>query len=292
MSDEKKKEHVWPLFVMGTQRSGTTLLTRILSAHKEIYVQNEVEIPYVFDGENAPSNLITKLKAELLLNHKINIDEFMQKGCKVWGLKDPQLTEHISVLENFLPRSKFIIIVRDGRGVTNSYMDNKWGLGTNAYTGAIRWKKEVKQQLAFMKVMPENFFFIRFEDMVNDLQTSAKSLCEFLGVPFDKDMLNYNKKESYYKIQKENMHTFNKPDKALTSKWQTNLSTHEINVIENIAGELLLELGYAKIGAPIKLSSFQKTYYKIHQTIIGEIQLQYKWRKFRVKDAIRNYTNR
>jgi hypothetical protein len=292
MSKNQKKENVWPLFVMGTQRSGTTLLTRILSAHKDMFVQNEAELPSIFDGEKSPTILIDKIKAEFVRHDNINIDEFIQNGCKVWGLKDPQLTEHINVLTNFLPHSKFIIILRDGRGVTNSYMENKWGLGTNAYTGAVRWKSEVKQQLAFMRTMPENFFFIKFEDMLQDLESSMKSACEFLNVEFDAEMLNYNKKESYYEIKKENIHTFKKPDMLLTKKWQQKLSTHEIDVIESVAGDLLEDFGYIKVGKPIELGRLQKAYYRIHQAIIGELQLQYKWRRFRVKDAIRNFRER
>lgn len=289
MSHNQTKENIWPLFVMGTQRSGTTLLTRILSAHKDIFVQNEAELPSIFDGEKSPKILVNKIKAELTRHDNINIDEFIQNGCKVWGLKDPQLTEYIDVLKDFLPDSKFIIILRDGRGVTNSYMENKWGLGTNAYTGAIRWKNEVTQQLAFMKTMPENFFFIKFEDMLQDLESSMKAACSFLNVEFDAEMLNYNKKESYYEIKKENMHTFKKPDMLLTKKWQQKLSVHEIDVIEHVAGDMLDDFGYQRVGKPIKISKLQKAYYKCHQAIIGEIQLQYKWRRFRTQDAIRNF---
>jgi hypothetical protein len=292
MSINQNKENIWPLFVMGTQRSGTTLLTRILSAHKDIFVQNEAELPSIFDGEKSPTILINRIKAELARHDNINIDLLIQNDCKVWGLKDPQLTEHINVLKDFLPYSKFIVILRDGRGVANSYMENKWGLGTNAYSGAIRWKNEVTRQLAFIKTMPENFFFIKFEDMLQDLESSMKSACNFLDVEFDAEMLNYNKQESYYEIKKENMHTFKKPDIQLTKKWQQKLSAHEIDVIEYVAGDMLDDLGYTRVGKPIKLGSLEKLYYKLHQAIIGEIQLQYKWRRFRIKDAIRNLSRK
>ncbi|MDT0582639.1 sulfotransferase family protein [Brumicola blandensis] len=289
MTNENSAHATWPLFVMGTQRSGTTLLTRILSAHKDIFVQNEAELPLIFDGEQEPQKIIDKIKAELIRHDNINVDNLLSEGCKIWGLKDPQLTEHIDVLRKFLPHSKFIIILRDGRGVANSYIENKWGLGTNAYTGAQRWRKEVKQQLEFMATMPENFFFIKFEDMVKDLESSMREACTFLDIEFDPEMLNYNKQESYYEIKKENRHTFKKPDVVLTKKWQQKLSRHEISVIEHVAGDLLDEFGYERVGEPISLSSLQKAYYKVHQAIIGEIQLQYKWRRFRTKDAIKKF---
>jgi len=292
MSENQKKENIWPLFVMGTQRSGTTFLTRVLSAHKYIFVQNEAELPCIFDGEKNPIILINNIKSELASNENINIDEFIHNGCKVWGLKDPQLTEHIAVLKYFLPHSKFIVILRDGRGVANSYMENKWGLGTNAYTGAIRWKNEVQQQLAFMKTMPENFFLIKFEDLLQDLESSMKSACNFLDVEFDAEMLNYNKQESYYEMKKQNVHTFKKPDIQLTKKWQQKLSEHEIDVIECVAGDILDDFGYMRVGKPIKIGRLEKFYYRLHQSIIGEIQIQYKWRRFRIMDAILKFRER
>jgi hypothetical protein len=57
------------------------------------------------------------------------------------------------------------------------------------------------------------------------------------------------------------------------------LSQFEIDVVENVAGDLLEKLGYKKIGQPVKLSKLQLFYFKWHQKIIGEIQIQYRWRQ-------------
>ncbi|MDT0627686.1 sulfotransferase [Alteromonas sp. W364] len=288
MENMQKHMKSLPIFVMGTQRSGTTLLTRILSAHKKIFVQNEAELPIIFNGETEPSKVTSNIKAEILRHDDIDIDKLLSDGYKIWGLKDPQLTEHIEVLKNFLPDTKFIIILRDGRGVANSYIENKWGLGTNVYTGAQRWKREVRQQIEFMNSMPENFFFIKFEDMVGDLESSMRNICNFLNIDFDEEMLDYNNKESFYEIKTENRHTFKKPDMKLTKKWQQKLSKFEISVIENVAGDVLDEFGYERLGNTIKLSKLRIFYYQIHQAILGEIQLQYKWRRHRFFEFFKN----
>lgn len=277
----------WPVFILGTQRSGTTLLTRALSAHPKIFIQNELELPNVFDGKTAPADIIDNIKKEVTDEHKIDIEQYITDDSCIWGLKDPQLTEHIKVLKNFLPHSKFIIIVRDARGVTNSYMENKWGLGTNAYTGALRWNHEVNQQLAFMETAPDNFLLIRYEDMIADLEAIMHKVCTHLEISFDEQMMSYNNSASYYTINRENIHTFKKPDPKLAEKWMKKLSKHQINVVEHITHPLLTRLNYSLIGTKISISFLEKLYYTIHQAIIGEIQIQYRWRKFRFKEKLK-----
>lgn len=268
-----------PIFIMGTQRSGTTLLTRVLSAHPSIFIQNELDLPKVFSDSSSNESVIEGIKKQIYIETGRNLEQLLDKSPNmIWGLKDPQLTEYIDTLKGFIPQSKFIVIVRDGRGVTNSYMENKWGLGTNAYYGAKRWLNEVRQQQAFMAQYPDNFHFIRYEDLVADIENELKKICHFLGCKFSSEMLNYDKKSSFYKQQRENIHTFKKPDKSLAEKWRTKLSPFEISVVEHVAGDLLDELKYERCGQEIELSKLQLWYFKWHQKIIGEIQIQYRWR--------------
>ena len=265
---------------MGTQRSGTTLLTRVLSAHPNIFIKNELELKKIFTPNATKEQIIDAIKSQILNRNGFYLDQLMEQGNKsIWGLKDPQLTEHIGALRQFLPESKFIIIVRDGRGVTNSYMENKWGLGTNAYYGAKRWDREVNEQLDFMQEAPENFLLIRYEDMVEDIEAEMKKVCAHLNVAYLEEMVNYDQKSSYYKKTRENVHTFKKPDRKLAEKWRHRLSVFEIDVVEHVAKDTLSKLGYELIGKPIKLSAWQMFYFKWHQKILGEIQMRYRWRK-------------
>ncbi|MDO3722577.1 sulfotransferase [Marinobacter sp. chi1] len=269
-----------PFFVMGTQRSGTTLLTRALSAHPEVFVQNEINLHNVFGKNYNKEKLISEIEARVIDDANISVkDLFEQDKTKIWGLKDPQLTEHIEELRQFLQDTLFIVIVRDGRGVTNSYIENKWGLGTNPYTGAQRWKREVEQQEAFINEAPERFLYIRYEDLVYDLKSSMEKVCRHLGVDFHPNILQYDMQRSYYQKMRENIHTHRKPDPNLAEKWRKTLTPFEIGVIEMVAGDTLQRHGYELCGPEVNLNKRQILFYRLHQKIIGEIQLRYRWRR-------------
>jgi LPS sulfotransferase NodH len=269
-----------PIFIMGTQRAGTTLLTRIMSAHPQMFVQNELELPEIFGHQRSKAELISAMEKRIFIEEGLVLKDILaSQPDMLWGLKDPQLTEYIDELRAFLPDTKFIIIVRDGRGVTNSYIENKWGLGTNVYTGAQRWQREVNQQRAFMQEAPEQFLYIRYEDLVDDLEATIKQVCSHIGLPFHDDLLNYDQKQSYYQKKRENIHTDKKPQKSLAEKWRKQLTARQISVIEHVAGDTLRANNYPIVGETITLNKLQVAYYQLHQKIVGEFQIQYRWRK-------------
>jgi hypothetical protein len=278
-----------PLFLVGTQRSGTTLLCRMLSAHSDVYIRNEVPaIGRVFpagatrhDIESAISDIVKegsgKSMSELLAS----------EGKTIWGLKDPQLTDHLDALKQFLPDAGFIIITRDARAVVRSYIENAWGLGTNCYTGALRWKREVEAQLAFEAALPENVFRLRYEDLVTNQQDSLCKVCEFVGVPFDQSMLNYVSKESFVTKKRESINTFKAPDPAMIEKWKNGLNQRQIRIINTVCGDVLDKVGYEVGERYDDVPVWLRIYYRLHQSIIGELQIQYRWRIARYKHSLK-----
>jgi hypothetical protein len=280
---------------MGTQRAGTTLLTRIMSAHPKIFIQNELDLPEIFGHKRSKDALVDAMEKRIYIEEGIKLEDVMaESDDMLWGIKDPQLTEYIDELRPFIPDTKFIVIVRDGRGVTNSYIENKWGLGTNVYSGAQRWKREVEQQQAFMQEAPDRFLYVRYEDLVDDLETEIKRVCTHLEIDFHEDLLNYDQKQSYYQKKRENVHTDKKPQKSLAEKWRKKLSPYDISVIESVASDTLEANGYALEGNTISLSKLKICYYNWHQKFVGEYQIQYRWRKakfnayFEQKERLKN----
>lgn len=273
-----------PVFLLGTQRSGTTLLTRVLSNHSSVFVQNEFPLTQLFEEEFSLDkfyrNMDILFKKRFGKTVKMFVDE---RKLKVWGLKDPQLTEYLSELENFIPDGKFVLIIRDARGVVNSYIDNKWGLGTNAYTGAIRWNKEVNLQLEFARKYPNNVLTLLYENLVTDMETELKKLCSFLHIPFEHKMLSYHEAKAELESNKQNVNTLKAPSRQITEKWKTELSKSDIYVVTSICGKILQKLGYVDTYAQLKLSAFRRLYYILHQKVVGEIQIQYQLWKLKRK---------
>lgn len=277
-----------PVFILGTQRSGTTLLTRVLSAHPDIFIKNELNTHAAFKPENSKEQALEEIKRQISNNFKKPFDEVVANK-KVWGFKDPELTVYIHRLQEFIPDSKFIIIVRDPRGTVNSYIHNKWGLGTNAYIGALRWNEELDEQLQFLEKYPDNTILIRYEDLVIDMESAIRKVCDHLGLTFDESMLDYHNQSANYKVRAENIHTHQKPDKKLSDKWRAQLSEFEIGVIEKITGDKMKRLDYEAIGKPISPNALQILYFKLHQKILGEIQIQYKRRRTLKKRISRKF---
>lgn len=278
------------LFVLGTQRSGTTLLSRIMSSHPKLFIQNEISVEKVFTRNAEKQQILDNISAQLNVRHGQTADQLISsRNIDLLGIKDPQLTEHIDALRMFLPESKFIIIVRDARGVVNSYMDNKWGLGTNAYTGAQRWLSEVQLQKQFMQEAPDNFLLIRYEDLVGDLEHQLRRVCQFLTIEFDASMLEYHKQSAGFKANASNINTNKKPDLSFLTKWKRKLSNKQINLIECVAGDELINNGYELVSRQVKPSRISICYYQLHQMILGEIQIQYQLKRFWLKQVMKKY---
>lgn len=281
------------LFILGTQRSGTTLLTRILSNHPDFFVQNEgMPIKKIFSLTKSVDEISANFNNQFIKSHNgVCINDFLKKKkIKSWGYKDPQLTEYLENLDLIIDASgdvtKFVLIVRDARGVVNSYIDNKWGLGTNAYTGALRWKQEIQDQLDFMEKHPDLLLLIRFEDLLQNMEATIRVICNHIGLEFAPSMLEYHQKKAEFKEKRENINTNRKPDSAIAQKWKKKLSQREIDIIEHVTRDELLRLGYEVNSQHVSISELEKFYYRMHQKIIGEIQLQYRWRKSAIADFI------
>lgn len=64
------------------------------------------------------------------------------------------------------------------------------------------WLYAVRLHHRYKKLYPHNYYLSKFEDLVNEPETSVRQLCQFLGLEFNRSMLNPPKVDSSYSTEK------------------------------------------------------------------------------------------
>ena len=279
------------IFVVGTQRSGTTLLCRMLTAHPNIFIKNEFSDSYrIFSGNKSKQEIMDDIDIEIQNIYRENLKFFLKRiDKKVWGLKDPKLTYCLYDLSKHFPNAKILFIIRDGRAVANSYMKSKWGSATNTYYGALRWKREVELQRAFLQKNLKSCHAVIYEDLVRNTEKELIEICSFIGQPYSENMKNYSEQPVYIKKNELNKHTFHGIDESIMSKWQTELTPYQISVFEAVAGKTLLQNQYNLVGDKIEISALTKMWFSLQQKILGNVQLHYRLKNQILKRFIQQY---
>ena len=282
------------IFIIGTQRSGTTLLCRMLTAHPSIFIKNELpNLCRTFSRNRSKQEIINDINIEIQNTYYENLESFLKKiDKKVWGLKDPRLTYCLDDLANHFPDAKILFIIRDGRAVANSYIKSKWGSATNTYYGALRWKGEVELHRAFMKKNLERCHVVRYEDLIRNTEKELIEICSFIGQPYSENMKNYSEQPSYIKRNELNKHVFHGIDESIMSKWQNELTPYQISVFEAVAGETLLQNQYDLVGEEIAISAVMKMWFSLQQKMLGNVQLYYQLKSQILKRFIQKLLGR
>ncbi|NRB40050.1 MAG: sulfotransferase [Pseudomonadales bacterium] len=142
-----------PVFLVGVDWSGTTLLSLILGSHSKIAIPYESKFITAYFRKNIAiegftddaerRSVANSILAEPYVKDwgaELTVDDVdltlcndlsstistiyetyaVKKGKVIWGDKDPAYTTDIDILNKLFPDAKYIHIVRDGRDVALS----------------------------------------------------------------------------------------------------------------------------------------------------------------------------
>ena len=274
-----------PIFIVGTQRSGTTLLRLILNAHSQIAIPEEARFlmplfkqKYLKHGISSTSmkTLVSYLSQndqyklwnydpqEFLLQlsqmESIGLGELIDsmftsfcrsEGKTIWGDKS-LFFRTIGVLNTLFPEARFIHIVRDGRDVFDSWrkMDPS---KNNASVIALDWSYKIfKIEKSFSRMPSGHTFTLRYEDLLEKPEEVIKEVCTFLNVGYEPAMLDFYKTSHFYIGEHHSDLIFNAINRSNTAKWHKNLTPLEIKSFNLLAGHYLKKHHYEIADAQVR----------------------------------------
>jgi hypothetical protein len=179
-----------------------------------------------------------------------------------WGDKTPPYVCHMVSIQSLLPEAYFIHLIRDGRDVAASMRSMWWGPGQEIGAQASRWRNRI---LDARRQAPQlhHYMEIHFEHLVKDPEHVLRVICDFIEIPFRHEMLEYHlhaehrlrELQNYWDprlretITRDRRHdifalTRNRPDASRAGAWIKSMTDKEVFEFEEIAGDILMELGY------------------------------------------------
>lgn len=253
-----------PFFLVGSERSGTTLLRLMLAHHREIECAPEFEflVEAMPSGQGWPelTSYYEWLSTNrIFLPHQLEIDRaldypgLMKSFVAQYGRRSRKPVhgatchKHFDRLLRIWPEARFVHLLRDGRDVARSCIGMGWA--GNVWSGAERWiEAEALWDGLQERIDPSRRMELRYEDLIRDPQRELGRVCAFLGVEYDAGMLDYSKDSSY-----------ERPDPKLIGQWRKKLSPEELALLEARIGPLLRRKGYEESGvAPARVGTWRR----------------------------------
>ena len=243
-----------PIFLVGAERSGTTLLRLMLDHHPQLAWCNEFEYSVDLISDTGLPQLdvyydwlethrifqATNFKIDRDLNYPQLVNSFLiQKQIREGKLLvGATVHRHFDRLLQIWPNAKFIHIVRDGRDVARSCIGMGWA--GNVWTGIDRWiEAENLWANLNQSLSADRKIEVTYESLITEPKNVLEDLCNFLEISFEPQMLTYDKTTTY-----------DLPDAKFIYQWKRKLSNKEIQLVESRIGNMLVERNYELSNLP------------------------------------------
>jgi hypothetical protein len=209
-------------FVVGVNRSGTTLLRLMLDAHPDLAIPPETHfVPDLIARAERRGVTAEDLVAVVVAQREwgdlgFTEEELLERfrsvspltatgalrsfyeayagraGKSRWGEKTPAYAKSMVRIHRVLPEARFVHLLRDGRDVWLSRRKSS-ATPPSAARVAVRWKERIQRARDQAPRVP-HYLEVRYEDLVLDTEPVLRRVCEFIELEFDPAMLEYHER--------------------------------------------------------------------------------------------------
>lgn len=276
-----ESETAAPFFIVGSGRSGSTLLRMMLVSHTRLTIPPET---WYLAPLTQRFSIDRPLSAEeiegaifIITNHyrwpdmKLDALDFRRKVAQLrepylrdlaevvyryhvdaegkarWGDKTPLYIEILPELAKMFPDSLFIHLVRDGRDVAKSYQATDW-IGPWLHDNTREWSRAVECHWRWAQSdLRARILQIRYEDLVLETEATLRQICRFIGEKFEPQMLSWEQKvDEQVPARERDVHAKLKTKVGAegVARWEREMSARETFVAEAFMAVHLKRLGY------------------------------------------------
>lgn len=271
-----------PVFIVGSPRSGTSLLRSLLSRHPSIAICGETRFfadIYKFhsafgplDNANNRERLVDRWTAtarmrylkidpapvrQRLLNDATSYPAFLDivlrsyagdRGKERCGEKTPHHAFFTEVLSDWYPGAYIIHIVRDPRDVVASLQRMPWApksILNNASMWVLfnRAAEKSRHRPAYLQV--------RYEHLVASPQQTLSKICDHIGEHWPTEIEIATSSPDPYSWPRS---IAGPVTSERLDKWKDELRPQEVALVERIAGARMDEYGYARNGGSVSFA--------------------------------------
>ncbi|MBI5091352.1 MAG: sulfotransferase [Candidatus Hydrogenedentes bacterium] len=243
------------IFVIGAPRSGTTLLERMLESHSMILGGPEphlltplAHLGYFDKVDKAPYDHILAAESQRLFVEQLPGKEqdyidacraycdvlygrvLANSGKRFFLDKTPAYALVLPFIQKLFPDAKYVVLTRHPLAIlssyANSFFDGDYQAAQN-YNPILH--RYVPAMARFLREKRAPYFHVRYEDLVTDPETWMGLIYAYLGVPFEKETINYGEGANDVKPAPGlgdpiGVTQHSRPSTASLNKWATELA--------------------------------------------------------------------
>jgi len=195
-----------PIFVLGQPRTGTTLIERIISSHSQVHSAGELQqfglaIRRLSNFQDPKRFSAGLFEVALTLEPAKIGGLYLETTRKMQGEtprfidKLPQNYLFIPLILKALPNAKIVHLVRDPRDASFSSFKQ---LFADAYLHSYEQREMARHHARYWHLLrhyreqfPGRFFDVSYEATVQDVETHARALIDFLELPWEDACLSF-----------------------------------------------------------------------------------------------------